>query len=150
MEYIIIIKTKEGENMKGFLRLNNKKYVITIVIISILTSMTILSRAKEQALFMIEIQNPSEFNNVKATVDNASPSQNTIINISVSGPPGATVNLVCHYKSGDVSYSGVIGAEGKTEIPVSIGAAVPGYAVFVDVSVISDKVYTTQTMFIPQ
>lgn len=136
--------------MRGFLRLNNKKYVIAIVIISILTSTTILSRAKGQTVFAVETQNPSELNNVKATVDNASPSQHTIINISVSGPPGAAVKLVCHYKSGDVSYSGVIGAEGKTEIPVSIGAAVPGYAVFVDVSVISDKVYTTQTMFIPQ
>lgn len=38
----------------------------------------------------------------------------------------------------------------RTIIPVLVGLAEPGYAVSVDVSVISDKIYTTQTMFIPQ
>lgn len=136
--------------MRSFFRLSNKKSVIAIVTISILTATGILPNAEEQTVAIVQAQTAREFTKVTASVDNSSPSQYTNVNVSVTGPVGATVKLVCHYKSGDIYYSGVIGTDEKTVIPVLVGAASPGYAVVVDVSVTSDKTYTTQTMFIPQ
>lgn len=141
---------KEEENMRSFYRLIHKKSVIAVVIIFILTTAGILSEAGEDTAPIVQAKTVRESANVTASVDNASPLQNTNVNISVAGPAGAAVKLVCHFKSKDISYSAVLGTDGKAVIPLWVGEASSGYAVVVDVSVISDKTYTTQTMFIPQ
>lgn len=96
--------------------------------------------------------NPLPQNNkVTAAVDNSTPAQYSTVHITVTGPVGGNVNLVCHYKSTNTPYSGTIGADGKTIISVQIARASIGYNVKVDVSVTSNgQVQNTQTSFTPQ
>lgn len=135
--------------MRNFFRVRDKKFVIAIVAIAILTTTGVLSKAEERAVFILKAQTDREPTKVTASVDNVSPSRYTTVNVTVTGPIGATVKVVCHYHSGDSSYSAVIGSYGRAVIPVYVSSALSGYAVLVDVSVISDKTYTAQTMFIP-
>lgn len=142
---------KEGQEMIRCIRLNNKRLVIIVTtILFILVAEVVMADVKGQTAFALQVEIEKSSPNVTASVDNALPSQNSIVNITVTGPAGAEVRIVCHYKTGDVYYSGVIENNERGIIPVLVGLAEPGYAVSVDVSVICDKIYTTQTMFIPQ
>lgn len=96
--------------------------------------------------------NPVPQNNkVTATVDNSAPTQYSTVHVTVTGPVGASVYLVCHYKSTNTPYSGTIGSDGKTVISVPIARASIGYNVIVDVSVTSNgQVQNTQTSFTPR
>jgi competence protein ComEC len=88
---------------------------------------------------------------VTASVDNPTPTQNSTIKVTVTGPVGATVNLLCHYKSTTTPYSGVIGSDGKAVISVPIGRASIGYKVLVDVAIsYNGQNYTAQTSFVPR
>lgn len=122
--------------------MNKKNFTIIIAVICLLTTIGIFPKAEDN----IRI----ELANITANVDNVSPSPNTIVNVNVTGPAKAEVKLVCHYKTGDVSYSGVIGNAGNAMIPVQVESNSSGYSVVVDVSVIADKTYTVQTLFIPK
>lgn len=75
--------------------------------------------------------------NVSASVDNINPSKNTTVNLTVTGPIGASVKAVCHYKSTDTLYTGTIGSDGKVIIPIKIGTASSGYKVNIDITVVS-------------
>jgi hypothetical protein len=141
---------KEGEEMRSFLKLIRKKAVLSMLTVFVFAASGILLKADVQTRSVVQAQTAKELTNVTASVDNVYPSQNTTVNVTVTGPARARVSLVCHYESGDIRYSGVIRTDGKAVIPVQVESASPGYAVFVDVLVTSDKTYTAQTMFIPQ
>ncbi|KYH28533.1 MULTISPECIES: hypothetical protein [Clostridium] len=134
--------------MRRYIRVNNKILIIIVTVIIFSLAAGVVLSLEEQTAFALQVKKSSP--NVTASVDNTFPVQNSIVNITVTGPAGAEVRIVCHYKSGDTYYSGMIQSNERTIIPVLVGLAEPGYAVSVDVSVISDKIYTTQTMFIPQ
>lgn len=88
---------------------------------------------------------------VSASVNNNTPLQNTIVNITVNGPASSTVKITCHYKSTNTPYTATIGSSGKVVMPVKIGRAAKGFNVVVDVSITSKgKTYTTKTSFKPK
>lgn len=89
--------------------------------------------------------------NVSAGVDNINPSKNTTVNLAVTGPIGASVKAVCHYKSTDTPYTGTIGSDGKVIIPIKIGTASSGYKVNIDITVVSNgTTLILQSSFTPQ
>ena len=136
--------------MRLLLSIVSKKSIIAMLGITIVCTGGIPAKALEHQSYSFQAQLRREPANITANVDNVTPSQNTTINVIVTGPVGAAVKVVCHYKTTDVTYSGVIGVNGKAIIPVNVGVAEPKYQVFVDVYVTSDRIYTTETMFIPQ
>ena len=82
----------------------------------------------------------------KASVDNATPKQNSTINLTVSGP-GGTYTAVCSYKSKDTTYTGDV----NTPLSIGIGRAAVGFEVKIDITVTyNGKTYKTSTSFIPQ
>lgn len=129
-----------------------KKAIIAVVTIVSLFSAGTSSKAEQLPDTFVQVHAEKKLVNVTAYVDNVAPSKNTIVNITVIGPSGAAVKMICHFQTSDASYTGVIGDNGKAVIPVQIGYAAPKYAVFVDVyvQVPGEKTYNTQTMFIPQ
>lgn len=89
---------------------------------------------------------PTEQNqsvNFSASVDNSSPTDNTRIHLTVSGP-GGTYSAICHYKSKDTTYNGNVG----TPISIDIGRAAKGYTVNIDISInYNGQAYSTSTSF---
>lgn len=93
----------------------------------------------------------SATSNATASIDVTRPQQNSTIHLTVTGPAGSTVNAVCHYKSKDTPYNGIIGTDNKLVLPIDIGRAAIGYEVKIDASVISNgSTAKVQTSFIPQ
>jgi hypothetical protein len=87
---------------------------------------------------------------ITASIDNTTPTQKSIVNITVNGPIGTTAYLLCHFKGKTVSYSGFIGEDGKTIIQVEVGSAVIGYNVIVEISVVyNGKIYYEGVSFTP-
>ena len=85
-----------------------------------------------------------------ASIDNTTPNQRSIVNITVNGPIGTTAYLLCHYKGKTVPYSGIIDNDGKAIIPVDIGDADTGYNVIVEISVVyNGKIYYEGVSFTP-
>ncbi|KPU45801.1 hydroxyacylglutathione hydrolase [Oxobacter pfennigii] len=89
--------------------------------------------------------------NVSASIDNPNPAQNAIINLTVAGPAGGSVNAVCHYKSIDTPYAGIVGTDGEAIIPIRIGRAAKGFTVEIEIAVsYNGETYNTKTSFTPQ
>jgi hypothetical protein len=87
---------------------------------------------------------------ITASIDNTTPSQRSTVNITVNGPTGTTAYLLCHFKGKTVPYSGLVGDDGKAIIPVEIGAAVIGYNVIVEISVVyNGRIYYEGVSFTP-
>ncbi|MGN1400825.1 MAG: ComEC/Rec2 family competence protein [Bacillus sp. (in: firmicutes)] len=82
-----------------------------------------------------------------ASVNNATPTQNSQITLQVDGPIGAPFTATLHYKSKDTVYEGTVGKP----LPIRIGRAASGTTVDIDVSAVVDgQTYTTSTSFTPQ
>lgn len=85
--------------------------------------------------------------NVSASVDNPSPTQNSRIHLTVTGPRGASYTAVCHYKSKDTVYNGKVGSP----LSINISRAAKGFTVVIDVTINNNgKTYKAQTSFTPQ
>jgi hypothetical protein len=83
---------------------------------------------------------------VSASVDNPSPTQNSRIRLTVTGPKGS-YTAVCHYKSKDTAYNGTVGSP----LGIDISRAAKGFTVVIDVTINSNgKTYTAQTSFTPK
>lgn len=92
-----------------------------------------------------------------ASISNQTPKQNStisaIITVTRDGKPiqGATVDILCFYKSTKTPYSGVTGTDGVSTISFSIGRASIGYEVRVEVTVKHEgQTVKTVTSFTPK
>lgn len=88
---------------------------------------------------------------ISAYIDNTSPSKNSIIYLTVKGPPGGKVIAVSHFKANSVSSFGILGNDGFVVIPITIGDEPLGFLVVVDVKVdYNNKTYRTNVYFTPK
>ena len=84
-------------------------------------------------------------NNINVSLDNHSPRKNSIIHLTVTGPEGANVIAICHYKTKDTPYAGFKIDNGKVIIPIRIGTSTSGHPVTIDVTVENAKAQTSFT-----
>ncbi|MGM9925383.1 MAG: MBL fold metallo-hydrolase [Bacillus sp. (in: firmicutes)] len=93
-----------------------------------------------------------------ASIDNATPSQNETVTVTVNvtdqdGKPvnGAKVSLNLQFKSTNTEYTGVTDANGTAALPFKIGRAAKGYTVNGEVTIIANgQTATAKTAFTPQ
>lgn len=84
---------------------------------------------------------------ISASLDNTSPTQDSRIHLTVTGPQGAYYTAVCHYKSKDTTYNGKVGSP----LSINISRASKGYTVVIDITTTyNGKAYVTQTSFTPR
>ncbi|AOY76487.1 ComEC/Rec2 family competence protein [Clostridium formicaceticum] len=114
-------------------------------------------KVDEEEVVADNLQETIENLEVKASIDNATPSQNTTVTVTVEvtskGQPvsGTEVKLLNYFKSTATPYEGVTDEQGIAEISYSIGRASIGYEVKVEVTAKKDAIEaTTETSFTPQ
>lgn len=137
--------------------MRNKKKVLSfissiIITFLLVTNITVPVQASTSKLNFTSISKvTSAAVKVSASVNNKTPMQNSIVNVTVNGPAKSPVNIVCHYKSTNSTYTATIGSNGKVIMPVRISRATKNYTIIINVSVTyKGKIYTTKTSFTPR
>jgi ribosomal protein S6 len=84
-------------------------------------------------------------------MSNASPTQNSTINVLVSTSASASVATLAHYKTTATAHTGTANSLGKASIAYRISRATKGYRVVVSVTVRKGSATgTCSTAFVPR
>jgi competence protein ComEC len=121
-------------------------YRLIIALSVIISSRLILSSEKLTTLIILK-----KDINISASVDNVSPSKNSIVFLTVKGPPMSKITAIANFKTKSLAYPGMIGKDGYASIPIQVINAEPGFTVIVDVQVeYNNKIYKSTTSFSPR